>query len=63
MSMRWLEESKDVAYKLVYQTPVGDICSEIFETKGGMQKFIRTRYIQPMYYTIISEVKYDFIPI
>lgn len=63
LSMKLLEESKNVAYKLVYQTPGGDICSEIFDTEGSMQKFIRTRHIQPMYYTIIKEVKYDFIPI
>lgn len=61
--MKLLKENKNVAYKLVYQTPGGDICSEIFDTEEGMQKFIRTRHIQPMYYTIIKEVKYDFIPI
>lgn len=55
--------SKNVAYELVYQTPGGDICSEIFDTEESMQKFIRTRHIQPMYYTIIKEVKYDFIPV
>ena len=49
-----------VRYRLTYERPAGDVCSEIFGTEEDMKQFVKLRHVRPWYYEIEETHRIDW---